>query len=562
MVPTEEYYSNLMTVNDYLDQEKLKSQSSTAMAWLGRHNDYLDNMRATYNAGSNTDMLGKTYKGICQQCSGYVSVIDVLKTANDCDIADHEYMLAVLGAMTFDGSAIIPAAIEAHKNEDDERAAAASDRSAAASANDPETRDMYNSSADSHDSAADSYKAEWELMEKYMRRFHRVNVKTKDLFILGNEYRKVGRNGLDSIAWTFNSETNEYAAADDTWKKDLKTLDEKLYQVYVSHAKEIGESWTLDDACKMIQKDADEISAQEYMALCYKYDAMSYDEIEIFVDSAYSKVKYWPPQMTSYTDGGMYGKGFIQYEVSSSFSKFTNVYCSINNTKNECFDNDKLFRANVLYLINEVNPTLYMVTDTEDCNKNLGINITRDDLNGGVLEIEANCHMGDIKKAQKYQINDYSDKLTGDINITIKDCDRPEGNVNEQLLVQGVQYGIGQIPGIGTILDGMDFLQTYVDDKVAREEYETEENYLDMSEALQDLEVSATVINRRDEGNYGMYFTNINYKSVYVQTKIDDWNENHKDKTIDCSPDDLVLSVLGKSDAVDQDILAEFIGYI
>lgn len=563
MVPTEEYYSDLMTVNDYLDQEKMKSQSNIAMAWLNRHNEYLDNMSTVYNSGSQTDMLGKTFTGICQQCDGYVSVIDVLKSANECDYADHEYMLAVLGTMTFDGSAIIPAAIEAHRNEDDERAAAASDRNAALCAQDDLIRSMYYSSAVNHENAADTYKEEWERLEKYMRRFHRVDEKTKDLFKLGNEYRVLARNGLNSIAWTYNSDIKEYSLSDDSWKNDKKKLDEKVYEAYISHAKEIGESWSLEDACKIVQKDVNEVSAQEYMALCYAFDGMTEEEMSTFIDSAYKKVKYWPPQRVDYAYGGMYTKGYIQYELTGTFSNFARIYYTINNANCGCYDNGKLFRANVLYLVDELNSDLYMPTDTENCKKNLGISVKYDEDNKyGKLTIGTNCNMGVINNPQEYRINQYSDKLTGDINITIKDDLKVDDDVSQQLIVQAVQTGLDKVPGVGEVLTGVDFLQTYLDNKMAVEKYEKDQKWLNISEAMQDLDISATVINRRDEDHYGLYFTNVTYKNNYIQEKIDIWNTNHTDKQITCSPNELVLCVLGKSDAVEENILCDFIEYI
>lgn len=436
MVPTEDYYSNLMTVNDYLDQEKLKSQSSIAMAWLGRHNEYLDNMRALYNAGADTDMLGKTYKGICQQCSGYVSVIDVLKTANDCDIADHEYMLAVLGAMTFDGSIIIPAAIEAHKNEDDERAAAASDRSAAASTDDPQMRDMYNTSASSHDKAADTYRAEWELLEKYMRRFHRVNEKTKDLFTLGNEYRIVARNGLESIAWTFNSKTNEYATADDTWKNDLKTLDEKLYQVYVSHAKEIGESWSLEDACKIIQKDADKISVQEYMALCYAYDAMEPDEKEIFLESSYIPTDETFVSSTGYASTRKCSVSFTMQLFTAVYGKTMSVRFDesgnpYNADVNRISTDEQLLNYNLLYTVSYITPDIYVggnkYSKDEDLKCNIEIieqgngehQITIDAYNSAYVTAPIGTIISSVGYTQTYTICPYSHNLDAKIDDAV-----------------------------------------------------------------------------------------------------------------------------------------------
>ena len=135
-------------------------------------------------------------------------------------------------------------------------------------------------------------------------------------------------------------------------------------------------------------------------------------------------------------------------------------------------------------------------------------------------------------------------------------------NLSQQYCVAGVQIIQGAIPGVNHFSTAVSLIQTYTDHVESVKKVEKESDWLNLSEALQDLKISATVINRRDEGNYCFYLTNVNYNDDYINEQIDAWNNTHPEETISCSPTDLVLSVLGKSDAVDQETVRLFVEYI
>ena len=411
-------------------------------------------------------------------------------------------------------------------------------------------------------------------MERYMGEYDNVNTITSELFTLGAEYRLVAKDGMESIAWNFDKNTNTYSENSNDWKGPLTELGEKAYTEFSKRIEIIAKYMSLDDACDLISKDAEDVTVQEYLALCTKFDGMTDDEMSKFIDSAYKEKEYWDALPMDYTSGGMYSDAKVQYTVSSAFIEFADIYIKKNNVNNDCNNGKKLYKANVLYIFSEITPDLYIHVDKDDKNytKDLGIKLSYDENNkSGKVLISADPSMGATTHSQEYDINPYTDKLTGPINTTVKDDINDLGDLGTQYAVAGVQMVLGDlyglspevagetIPGVGVAFSGIDALKTYTEYKESVQKANRQCQWLDLSEALQDLEIYATVINRRDAGDYCFYLTNVKYDTNTVNSYIDDWNSKNPDRKIECTSGELVLSVLGKSDAVDQQLLKDFI---
>lgn len=578
---TAESYKDIMTTDDYLDQEKMKSQSTVAISWLERHNDYLQKLENTYNNGSNTEMLGETYKGICKQCSNYVDVIGVLRSANDCDKMDHQYLKAVLGSMTFRGLTIISCACAAHRGEDNERSMAAADRYLASIAEDDSDRDWHNSCADGHDRNADSYKEEYERMEKYMCTFHSVNELTKTLFTLGNEYRAVAKQGMESIALAYNPATREYCVGDETWKAGLKELNEKYNNIINDRAKTIGESMSYEEATAILQKDAVDVSDVEYLALCYAFDGMSDEEVTKFIESAYIPGKKGDVvQVGDYTS--QISVGMVEYKASETFLRFAAVYQTQSPVVNiEEFDeklgatDDELQRkfrnSNILYIFSEMYPHIYLSYNEGDevIKKDFSISISEISTNTWELSFKGNTTEYATRDADNtFQINKFHEDVCGDINETVKDLNMDEEDTNNifaNTIVNSIKFSVGlaETPGgipVGALaMWALDELSLVNPPGETHVETTSNITLFNLSEGLEKLHIHATVINRRDDYFYQAYVTNVQYDSKYVQNMIDKYNNLHSDDPINCTPDELVQSVLGDSDVVDSETLVAFL---
>ncbi|MBE5905037.1 MAG: hypothetical protein E7275_12250 [Pseudobutyrivibrio sp.] len=573
-----EDYAELMTTSDYLDQENLKSQSTVAISWLERHNNYLQTIENTYKDGSNIDMLGETYKGICKQCSSYVDIIEVLKTANDCDKMDHQYLKAVLGSMTFRGLNIISCACAAHRGEDNERSLADADRYAASIAEHDSDRQWHYSCAAGHDRNADSYKEEYERMEKYMRRFHRVNELTKNLFTLGNEYRAVAKQGMESIAWTYDPDAKIYSAGDESWKAGLTPLNEKYNGLIENRAKKIGESWSVEEASAILKKDAVNVTDVEYLALCYAFDGMSEKEMAEFIDSAYSETGYTHAVHMDYHDGGDISKAKMQFTASETFIEFSAIYRSKYNSGVEGVTAEQLYRNNILYVFAEVNPVLYTAVDEGDHVKNLGISVSssKDESNQVksylTITIGADSAMSGQTEGQKYRIHCYPSEeqyMDEFVDLTIEESTRYKTDGREKsnsVIFAGGETAMGLLAKYGEMttfgIGAFELLRGYCSAEAAEKEAikksEFTREYLDLGNLLMELNITGTVINDYGGGDDKVYITNVQYDENRINEAISSWNKRNPNEKIDCTAQEFVNTFLGQDNAVSQELMDKF----
>lgn len=559
------HYDGEMKETDKLNPAKLSAQCNSYTEKLNQENLSLDALYTAFHNASAVDLEGKTAGAFLEQCENYCIIIECLQMANYCDIEDNTKLYNKLGYIYLDGEVIIPGRIEAIENWNECIDKRNTCNYLAGITDDDDDRDRLHSEAGYWQRMADSYYAEWERLTKLKEEFEDVNAFSKGLYT-GNaeQFRSFAYQGMQLVGYAFKAGEYTMQSGVDEWKKSALQLKQDCLVNITNQWKTADGDWDMDKLGATISLEADQLTQLEYMALCYVVDDLSDEEMAVFIDSAYKETNRYEALPLDYNSGGMYSSAKVQYSASSAFMTLADMYIQTNCAQTGCTDEYKLYKANVLYIFSEVTPDLYIHIDKDDENyeKELGIDISYDNLNHyGVVEISADSSMGAPTHSQEYKINLYTENLTGPINTTIKD-DLQVENLSQQYCVAGVQIIQGAIPGVNHFSTAVSLIQTYTDHVESVKKVEKESDWLNLSEALQDLKISATVINRRDEGDYCFYLTNVNYNDDYINEQIDAWNNTHPEETISCSPTDLVLSVLGKSDAVDQETVRLFVEYI
>ncbi|MBQ6462186.1 MAG: hypothetical protein IJJ59_02540 [Pseudobutyrivibrio sp.] len=587
-----------MTEEQYLDQAKLKGQCTASVKQLTTNNEHLESLKSVYASVDEVNMEGKTGDGLVKQSEAYEILIQGLESGNNCDISDHNFLASLLGDEILDGSVIIPnreSALKSYEREDEEATKCSTKATSLPSWRVAEYG-YWMCCYWYHNHLASNYNSEYKYWKGKSDKYDEIESASSNLFSNSKDYRSIALEGLKALAVDFVN--GEYTLTGcDEWKMKFAALNTESINEYKARWKNKDGSYNMNTLKELMQRDATDITPEEYLALCQVVDELMLMEdapaqLAEFIQGAYVKSSHSkstsPTSMPTIED---------EYKISSAFRALCCIYggtISVTadkvNPENENFDINcqrKLNTYNILYaygyIYNDLTIPVPQGGDYSKSSFKISISENKETKNYPKYNLAVDIEYGTYNHLGAVGTSSIHKKATvfsydADISHIIRDnneayADSNKKNPGEEALISvvndldmmAVQMMIekADIPVIGQALDIASIIanagSAYADAVEGNNQIESYKYNGRMADMYNTLNMGGTVIVTDD---YNAIVTNYSYRRDTLQAEIDKYNATASpNEMVPSNPEDFIsayMSELEKGNINDNDAINKY----
>lgn len=269
-----------MDENSYLNPTKIKEQCQKAISNLNKDNEAMHVVEGTLLEFINDDELtSEAYETLKIQISDYQVILQAMRSSNDCDIHDFNLLNGMVGDEVLIGSNIISQEKAALSAKEDDENSASEYTDKAKDTIWPWMEAYYNQKASHYRHMAE---LDQQLYEKWKAKedtYDEIESNTSVLFASSKQLRDAAKSGLLNITGAFQN--GSYVPnLDADWRNALtNSYYDRL--LIVEDDGTINPNWS--EVEKVMQKDADDITSEEYNIMAFLYLNISEDDMGRFL---------------------------------------------------------------------------------------------------------------------------------------------------------------------------------------------------------------------------------------------------------------------------------------
>lgn len=268
-----------MKENDYLSPDSIRSQCDAAIAKLLKDNAATYTVEKSLNAFVGNGQIASTAFGaLKQQISDYKTVLQAMRTANQSDMEDFLMLKLRVGNQELNGAVIL----------EQKKSALAAKKSDEKNAEKTLSLQMYyTSKVVSYQAMAEADQKMYNAWQEKENRYHEIEGCTSGLFANGAAMRVAAENALNSIRGAFQN--GAYVPdMNAAWRGEISSC--YINRVMTRNpGGTVKVNWT--EVKKILKKDAEQITEEEYNALALLYLNMGEEDMADFLKLCMDKTE-------------------------------------------------------------------------------------------------------------------------------------------------------------------------------------------------------------------------------------------------------------------------------
>lgn len=269
-----------MKANDYLNPDSIRRQCDAAIAKLLKDNASTYTVEKSLNTFiDDREITSIAFQALKQQISDYKIVLQAMRTANQSDMEDFQMLKLRVGNQELNGAVILEEkknALTARKS--DEKKAEDYRRKARAEKM-LSLRIYYTNKVATYKVMAEADQKIYNAWQEKENRYNEIESCTSGLFANGAAMRAAAENGLNSIRGAFQN--GAYVPdMNAAWRGEISSC--YINRVMTRNPDgTVKVNWT--EVKKILKKDAEQITEEEYNALALLYLNMGEEDMGQFL---------------------------------------------------------------------------------------------------------------------------------------------------------------------------------------------------------------------------------------------------------------------------------------
>lgn len=277
-----------MDGNAYLNPDSIRSQCDAAIQKLLKDNAATYTVEKSLNTFVGNGQIASTaFQALKQQISDYKTVLQAMRTANQSDMEDFLMLKLRVGNQKLNGAVILEqkeSALSAKKSDEKK---AEEYREKARNEKILSLRLYYSNKAASYKVMAEADQKLYNAWQEKENRYNEIEGCTSGLFTNGAAMRAAAENALNSIRGAFQN--GAYVPdMNAAWRGEISSC--YINRVMTRNADgTVNVNWT--EVKKILKKDAEQITEEEYNALALLYLNMGEEDMAEFLKLCMDKTK-------------------------------------------------------------------------------------------------------------------------------------------------------------------------------------------------------------------------------------------------------------------------------
>lgn len=269
-----------MDGNAYLNPDSIRSQCDAAIQKLLKDNAATYTVEKSLNTFVGNGQIASTaFQALKQQISDYKTVLQAMRTANQSDMEDFLMLKLRVGNQELNGAVILEqkeSALSAKKSDEKK---AEEYRKKARNEKILSLRLYYSNKAASYKVMAEADQKLYNAWQEKENRYNEIEGCTSGLFTNGAAMRAAAENALNSIRGAFQN--GAYVPdMNAAWRGEISSC--YINRVMTRNADgTVNVNWT--EVKKILKKDAEQITEEEYNALALLYLNMGEEDMGQFL---------------------------------------------------------------------------------------------------------------------------------------------------------------------------------------------------------------------------------------------------------------------------------------
>lgn len=269
-----------MNENSYLSPANIKAQCDAAITKLENDNEATYAIEEKLSAfQEDTQVKSEAFDALKLQMEDYKTVLQTMRTANECDIKDFRFLKIAVGFQELNGGVILEKKrvqmSEKHFNEQK----AETYRAKARKAKTATLRFNYNTKVVHYEAMAELEQKLYDAWQEKENQYNGIESLTSGLFTEGTAIRATIENALDNITHAFY---------DGTYHPDMNAgWRLEIHDIYYNRVFQVSESGELtidmEEVTKILKKDAGKITSAEYDVLALAYLMADEEDLAVFM---------------------------------------------------------------------------------------------------------------------------------------------------------------------------------------------------------------------------------------------------------------------------------------
>lgn len=226
-----------------------------------------------------SQIKSEAFDALKLQMEDYKTVLQTMRTANDCDIHDFQFLKIAVGFQELNGGVILAKKQMQMSAKQFNEQKAAIYREKARKATSATTRFNYNTKVVHYEGMAELEQKLYDVWQEKENQYDGIESLTSGLFAEGTAIRATVESALDNITSSFY---------DGAYHPDMNAgWRSEIYDIYFNRVFRISESGELtidmEEVEKILRKDAGEITSAEYDVLALAYLMADDEDLAVFM---------------------------------------------------------------------------------------------------------------------------------------------------------------------------------------------------------------------------------------------------------------------------------------
>ena len=269
-----------MNESSYLNPANMKAQCDAAITKLKNDSEAtyaLEEKLSVFQ--EDAQIKSEAFDALKLQMEDYKTVLQTMRTANDCDIHDFRFLKIAVGFQELNGGVILAKKQMQMSAKQFNEQKAAIYREKARKATSATTRFNYNTKVVHYEGMAELEQKLYDVWQEKENQYDGIESLTSGLFAEGTAIRATVESALDNITSSFY---------DGAYHPDMNAgWRSEIYDIYFNRVFHISESGELtidmEEVEKILRKDAGEITSAEYDVLALAYLMADDEDLAVFM---------------------------------------------------------------------------------------------------------------------------------------------------------------------------------------------------------------------------------------------------------------------------------------
>ena len=306
-----------MNESSYLNPANMKAQCDAAITKLKNDSEATYALEEKLSAfQEDSQIKSEAFDALKLQMEDYKTVLQTMRTANDCDIHDFRFLKIAVGFQELNGGVILAKKQMQMSAKQFNEQKAAIYREKARKATSATTRFNYNTKVVHYEAMAELEQKLYDVWQEKENQYDGIESLTSGLFAEGTAIRATVESALDNITSSFY---------DGAYHPDMNAgWRSEIYDIYFNRVFRISESGELtidmEEVEKILRKDAGEITSAEYDVLALAYLMADDEDLAVFMQGMMGeRVDYdytWLEEQMGYIANNS-KKDFSEWKVDS-----------------------------------------------------------------------------------------------------------------------------------------------------------------------------------------------------------------------------------------------------